>query len=147
MKRRQYKVLGIFAILSVLILNYQNCGAKGAGGASTEASSDGGTMGVINPVNTGGIQFTESKATVSSLDEELNIVGLCSVEQSGAFIKWSLQDNDGNELFEGRSLCDRGSFEVAFENVKQLACNSKLQLKAVFGAKAKTQIEIQKNCN
>lgn len=148
MKERQYKIFSIFAMLSIVLVHYQNCGAaKYSPSADTNIAADGKDLGVINPISTGGIQFPQSKTTVSSVDKNLNVSGICSLEQNGAFISWVLEDENGQKLFADKSLCDRGSFAVAFEGVEGLACNAKLQLKAFFGAKAKTQIEIHKNCD
>jgi hypothetical protein len=150
MRERQRKIFSVFFVLSLILVNYQNCGsAKNAPdiAANEDIGVDGNNLGVINPVVTGGIQFSQTKATVESSDQNLNVFGVCSAEQNGAFISWVLEDASGIKIFSDKSLCDRGVFAISFEGVEALACNSQLQLKAFFGAKAKTQIEIQKNCN
>jgi hypothetical protein len=145
MKARQYKLLGIFLVLGAVLLNYQNCGSKGASSASVE-TADGGEMGIINPVIAGGINFTQSKAVVSASDTELAVDGLCSKEQSGALIGWQLRDDNANIVSAGRSLCDKGAFEVVFAGVQSLACGASMTLVATFGSKAKSEIAIEKNC-
>lgn len=145
MQERQLKILGIFLSLSLVLLNYQNCGSKG-GAASGSASADG-EMGIINAINTGGIAFTQTKATVSSTDTELAIAGLCSQEQAGGLIGWQALDESGSQIASGKSLCDRGSFEVLFVGVESLSCGAKLNLKAAFGSKSKSELIIEKKCD
>ncbi|MCC6138815.1 MAG: hypothetical protein IT287_09290 [Bdellovibrionaceae bacterium] len=143
MQERQLKILGIFVSLSLVLLNYQNCGSsKGADGAPA-AGAD---MGIINPVVAGGISFVQTKATVNAADTELAIDGLCSKEQSGGMIGWQALDEEQTVVASGKSLCEKGGFEVLFAGVENLACGSKLTLKAAFGSKSKSELEIEKNC-
>ncbi len=134
--------------MSFMLLNYQNCGSSKNmdGTAATPDVNDGGEMGIINPVIAGGISFVQTKATVSAADTELAIAGLCSKEQSGGLIGWQATDQNGTLMASGNSLCDKGSFEVLFAGVESLACGAKLTLKATFGAKSKSELEIEKNC-
>ncbi len=143
MQERQLKILGIFLSLSLVLLNYQNCGSKG-GAADGDAAAA--TEGIINPVNVGGIAFVQEKATVSSADTELAINGLCSKEQAGGLIGWQALDESDVVVASGKSLCDRGAFEVLFVGVENLACGAKLNLKAAFGSKSKTELVIEKQC-
>lgn len=145
MQERQLKVLGIFLTLSLVLLNYQNCGSSKGGGGETATAVDGDNS-IINPVVTGGISFVQTKATVSASDTELAIDGLCSQEQAGALIGWQAFDDLGDVVASGKSLCDKGAFEVLFAGVENLACGSNLTLKAAFGAKSKTELIIEKKC-
>lgn len=142
MQERQLKILGIFLSLSIVLLNYQNCGSKGGAGTATAA----GENSIINPVIAGGISFVQTKATVNASDTELAIDGLCSQEQSGGLIGWQALDQAGDVVASGKSLCDKGGFEVLFAGVENLACGSNLKLKAAFGSKSKTELTIEKNC-
>lgn len=142
MKDRQLKIVGIFLSLSLLLLNYQNCGSKG--GATATNGTD--QNSIINPVVAGGISFIQTKATVNASDTELAIDGLCSKEQAGGLIGWQALDQSGEIIASGKSLCDKGGFEVLFAGVDNLACGTNLTLKAAFGAKSKTELIIEKNC-
>lgn len=146
MQERQLKILGIFLSLSLVLLNYQNCGSKG-GAANADATAAGADVGIINPVNTGGISFVQEKATVSSSDTELAINGLCSKEQSGGQIGWKAVDESDVVVASGKSLCDRGAFEVLFVGVENLSCGAKLNLIAAFGSKSRSELVIEKKCN
>lgn len=143
MQERQLKILSVFIGLSFLLLNYQNCGSSKSANPAAESS---GEMGIINPVVVGGISFIQTKATVSAADTELAIDGLCSKEQSGGLIGWQALDESANVVASGNSLCEKGAFEVLFAGVENLACGSKLTLKATFGSKSKSELEIEKNC-
>lgn len=143
MQERQLKILGIFLSLSIVLLNYQNCGSsKGAAGTATIADENS----IINPVVAGGIAFVQTKATVNASDTELAVDGLCSKEQSGGLIGWQALDDSGDVVASGKSLCDKGAFEVLFAGVENLACGSNLTLKAAFGSKSKTELTIEKKC-
>lgn len=144
MQERPLKILSIFLSLSIVLLNYQNCGSKTSATGTAAAVSD--ENSIINPVVTGGISFVQTKATVSASDTELAIDGLCSKDQSGGLIGWQALDSSQNIIASGRSLCDRGAFEVLFAGVDNLACGSNLKLKAFFGSKSKTELTIEKKC-
>lgn len=145
MKRSHVKSFAIFIALSLVLINYQNCSsAANSDDALMFASS---TEGTIDEVNTGEIDFIQEKVSVNESDENLTLYGICSSQQNGAMISWKLFDKQGNEMERGQALCDTGAFEVSFEGVDQLACDSKLSLKAFFGAKANSQMSIEKNCN
>ena len=147
MNRYPIKNYALFIIMSLVLLNYQNCGsAKNMGDPQSDFNADGSEMGIINPVSTGGISFVQTKAVVSASDTELAINGLCSQEQSGGLIGWKALDENDNLMAEGNSLCDRGAFEVLFAGVDSLSCGSKITLKAAFGAKSKSELLIEKNC-
>lgn len=149
MKERQFKILGIFVVLSFVLFNYQNCGSSKGAMNSTGDSNDpaqGATMNIIDPVLAGGINFAQSKAVVGASDTELSANGLCSQEQNGAFIGWQVIDEQNQVMASGKSLCDQGVFEVTFTGVDSLACGAKLTLKAAFGAKSKSEMAIDKNC-
>jgi len=149
MNERKFKILVIFAVLAGVLLNYQNCASQKnsltpADLADSEQSD--GQMDIINPISTGGIQFVQNKAQVSSVDTDLKALGLCSAEQHGAQLSWKVLDEEENILAQGKSLCDRGSFEVVLDGVETLPCDAQLKLKAAFGAKAKTELSISKEC-
>jgi hypothetical protein len=154
MKRYQYKVFAVFAVTCLLLLQYQNCGssknlnpvAEDQSLSAPEDSADG-DMHVINEVNTGGIQFVQSKTVVSSSDSDFSAFGTCSLEHQGALLSWQLLDESGSSLFKGKSKCENGVFRVDFQGVDSLACGTNLILKAAFGAQAETQTLISKNCN
>lgn len=141
------KKFGLFIVMSLVLLNYQNCGsAKNITDTPTDASAGGSEMDIINPVIAGGISFVQTKAVVTASDTDLAIDGLCSLEQSGGLIGWKATDENNTLMAEGKSLCDRGAFEVLFAGVDSLACGSKITLKAAFGAKSKSEVLIEKNC-
>lgn len=142
-ERPSLKSFGLFIIMGLVLLNYQNCGSSKN---LTDTSSADGDMGIINPVVTGGISFVQEKATVSASDTELAINGLCSQEQSGGLIGWKALDESNNVMLEGKSLCDRGSFEVLFAGIENLSCGSQITLKAFFGSKSKSELLIEKKC-
>lgn len=150
MKERNFKLVLIFAALSGVLLNYQNCGSqKNALDGSGDVASirEDGEMDIIDPMNIGGIQFVQTKATLTSQDTALTALGTCSDEQDGAILSWKVFDADGTQLLQGKSPCDHGTFQVVLDGVEELECGVELSLKAVLGSKAKTELSIAKNCN
>jgi hypothetical protein len=151
MKKYQYRVIGIFISLTLILLQYQNCASSK--GSSLDATDEAAIVDgsddrhVINEVNTGGIQFLQSKTILTASDQNLSAYGSCAVEQQDGKLSWQLLDDQGNLLFKGSALCDKGIFEVRFEGVDDLACDANLTLKAYFGAQAKTETLINKKCN
>ena len=128
MKTHQYKILIIFAILSGILIQYQNCGSKGSLDSSATTApvisgddSSGGEMHAINPISTGGIQFLQAKTTIGTSDQNISAYGTCSVDQQGAILSWQLFDDGGHLLFSGKAPCDKGVFQVAFDGAEDLA--------------------------
>jgi len=151
MKRYKVKVIGIFVMLSALILQFQNCGSKASlqdGQPETLPleSADGDLSGIDN-ISTGGIQFVQSKTVVDSDDQHVSAFGTCSQDQNGGQLSWKLFDENDTLLFKGKSNCQSGIFEVAFDGADSLTCGASLKLVATFGAQAKTETLINKNCN
>lgn len=147
MNERRLKILIIFTVLCGVLFNYQNCGSKNATSSAEPIQLvDDGEMDIIDPMSTGGIQFVQSKAEVTTADTELAASGICSAEQNGSLLSWKVFNSNLEIVAQGKSLCDKGTFEIVFEGVESLACDTELSLQAFFGAKAKTQLLISKNC-
>lgn len=139
MKERTYKIGLIFIALAGVLLNFQNCGSS----PSQQADSD---MKIINPVQTGSIQFLQTKTEIDNSATQLVAYGVCSAEQDGAILSWRMADEQSQQISSGRSLCDRGAFEVVYEEASQLECNSTIRLTAFLGSQEKTELLVEKKC-
>ncbi len=140
MQERHFKLSIIFIALSGLLLHFQNCGSAPG---QLQADSD---MKIINPVETGSIQFLQSKTEIDSSATQIVAYGVCSSEQDGAILSWRMANEHSQQISSGRSLCDRGAFEVIYEEASQLECNSTVRLTASLGAKEKTELVVEKKC-
>lgn len=141
MKERHWKITIIFAALAGLLLQYQNCGSN-AGQQNSDPE-----MGVINPIETGSIQFLQSKTEIDDSTTQLVAHGVCSAEQDGALLSWRLADpNSQQTISSGKSLCDRGTFEIIYEETTSLDCNSTNKLTAYLGSQEKTDLIVEKKC-
>lgn len=149
MRERHLKIFVIFVALSGLLLHYQNCGSKSAemsdAGSNPLLNSDP-QVGIINPIETGGIQFLQSKTEITDSTMQIIAYGVCSTDQQGALLSWTLVDTEAQAISKGRSLCDRGTFEVVYEEASSLDCNSTLKLTAYLGSKEKTDLLVEKVC-
>lgn len=149
MKERHIKLLSIFLILGGVLMHYQNCSQNSksldAQQNSENLNSDP-TMRIINPVETGGIQFLESKTQLASTDQSFIAYGLCSAEQQGALLSWKLFDANENLISKGKSLCDKGAFEVVYQEAGSLPCDSALKLSAYFGSSVSADLSVSKSC-
>ena len=147
MQARHLRVLGIFLLLSGVLINYQNCGqSHGAAGPAAKAANDGGSVDIIDQNITGGLSFVDSKVTLSASDQNLKASGLCSADQDGALISWKVYDGE-DVVAEGKALCDKSLFNVEISDANDVACGANLHLEAALGAKAKAELAISKNCN
>jgi len=148
MKARHLRVLGIFLLLSGVLINYQNCGqSHGSSGAAAKAADGGsGSVDIIDQNITGGLSFVDSKVTLHSSDQNLKASGLCSADQDGALIAWKVYDGD-EVVAEGKALCDQSVFNVEISDAGDVACGANLELKAALGAKASAELAISKVCN
>lgn len=150
MRERQLKIFVIFIALSGLLLHYQNCGSKSAQQNAEVGQNPGSTsdpeLGIINPVNTGSIQFLQTKTEIDNTSTQIVAYGICSQEQEGALLSWKLSGADAQIISKGKSLCDRGTFEVVYNEASSLACNSTLQLTAFLGSQEKTELFVKKIC-
>lgn len=149
MRERHLKLFVIFIALSGLLLHYQNCGSKSASmadGSPDPFESSDPQMGIINPIETGTIQFLQTKTEINDATQQIVAYGVCSSEQQGALLSWTLVDTSAQAISRGRSLCDRGTFEVVYDNAVSLDCNSTLKLTAYFGSKEKTDLLVEKVC-
>ena len=139
MKERTYKIGLIFLALAGVLLNFQNCGSN----PSQKADSE---MKIINPVQTGSIQFLQTKTQIDNSATQLVAYGVCSVEQDGAILSWRMADAQSKPISSGRSFCDRGAFEVIYEEASLLECNSTIRLTAFLGSQEKTELLVEKKC-
>lgn len=140
MKERHWKIIVIFVALTGLLLHYQNCGSKAGQSSDPE-------MGVINPIETGSIQFLQSKTEIDNSTTQLVAHGVCSLEQDGALLSWRLADPNSQEtISSGKSLCDRGAFEIIYAETSNLDCNSVNKLTAYLGSQEKTDLIVEKKC-
>lgn len=145
MKERQWKLFSIFAGLSLLLFQYQNCGKTSIHGQA-DATNDS-QVGIINPINTGSIQFLEKKTQISEQETQIVAYGICAEAQEGALLSWKLLNQDGDQILSsGKSLCDRGAFEVISNEVVQANCGSTLRLTAFLGSQEKTELLVEKKC-
>lgn len=147
MRERHFKTAMIFGCLSFVLLQYQNCGSQ-----SQQENSKPTTvvqdpdMGVINPVNTGSIQFLQSKTEIDEETQNIAAYGVCSSEQQGALLSWKLVDENALIVSKGRSTCDRGAFEIVSSDVAALDCGSLSKLTAYLGSSEKTELIVEKKC-
>jgi hypothetical protein len=139
MNERYCKMAIIFIVLAGVLFNFQNCGSQ-----PTEQSDS--EMKIINPVETGSIQFLESKTEIDNSATQLIAYGVCSTEQDGAILSWRLADEQSQQISSGRSLCDRGAFEVIFDEASAIECNSTMRLTASLGSQEKTELIVEKKC-
>ncbi len=149
MRERHLKLFVIFIALSGLLLHYQNCGSSStqmADATQDPLQNSDPQMGIINPIETGTIQFLQSKTEINDATQQIIAYGVCSSEQQGALLSWTLVDTAAQAISQGRSLCDRGTFEVVYNEAASLDCNSTLKLTAYFGAKEKTDLLVEKVC-
>lgn len=144
MKTKSIKIsLTMFGLFCVL-LNYQNCSPVAGTEDLGQAPST--QEGIIDPMNIGQIDFMQEKVNVAQDDTDLSVFGICSSEQSGSLIGWKIYDSTSTQMFKGRSVCDLGSFEVALEGLDTIPCGEQFELHAALGAKAKSQVIIEKSC-
>lgn len=150
MQERHLKISVIFIALLGLLLHYQNCGSTAAQQNVDSDQSPGSIsdpeLGIINPVNTGSIQFLQSKAEIDDRSTQIVAYGVCSQEQEGALLSWKLSGNDAQIISNGKSLCDRGTFEVVYNEASSLDCDSTLKLTAFLGSQEKTELSVEKIC-
>lgn len=139
MKERNFKISLIFIMLTGILFNFQNCGSS----PTQQVSSD---MKIINPVETGSIQFLQSKTEIDNSATQLVAYGICASEQDGAILSWRVADEQSQQISSGRSLCDRGAFEVVFEQASMIECNSTIRLTAFLGSQEKTELLVEKKC-
>ncbi len=139
MKERYCKIGIIFIALAGVLFNFQNCG-------SSPAQQTSGEMKIINPVETGSIQFLQSKTEIDNSATQLIAYGVCASEQDGAVLSWRMADAQSQQISSGRSLCDRGAFEVIFEQASMIECNSTIRLTAYLGSQEKTELLVEKKC-
>ncbi len=150
MQERHLKIVIIFVALSGLLFHYQNCGSTGAQ-QNTDTDLNAGPiaspeLGIINPVNTGSIQFLQSKAEIDDRSTQIVAYGVCAQEQEGALLSWRLSGEDASIISSGKSLCDRGTFEVVYNEASSLECDSTIQLTAFLGSQEKTELSVEKRC-
>lgn len=150
MKECHFKLMSIFTLLAAVLFHYQNCGSKSAnlseGSTITQNLNSDPEVGVINPINTGSIQFLQSKTQVANSDVTLVAYGSCSQDQQGALLSWKIFDSTNSILAIGKSLCNQGTFEVIYQEIETLNCGN-LKLSAYFGSQAQTDMLIEKACN
>jgi hypothetical protein len=139
MQERQLKIGIVLIALSGILIHFQNCGSS----PGQQAGSD---MKIINPVETGSIQFLQSKTEISNATTQLVALGVCSAEQDGAVLSWRLADEQFQQISSGQSLCDRGAFEVIYEEASMLECNATIRLTAFLGSQEKTELLVEKKC-
>ena len=139
MNERYSKLAVIFITLSGVLFNFQNCGSQ-------PAEQSGSEMKIINPVETGSIQFLQTKTEIDNSATQLIAYGVCSAEQDGAILSWKLANEHAEQISSGRSLCDRGTFEVIFDEASAIECNSTIRLTAFLGSQEKTELIVEKKC-
>ncbi len=145
MRERHFKIAMIFGCLSLVLLQYQNCGSQAPQDSSSTIVQDP-DLGVINQVNTGSIQFLQTKTEIDASAQDIVAYGVCSVEQQGALLSWKLVDENEQVVSKGRSTCDRGTFEIISSDISSLDCGSLSKLTAYLGSSEKTELIVEKKC-
>lgn len=137
------KPIGIFLILGLMMVQYQNC----APAQNFNQEEVAGEVDKIDTVDVGQIYFPppQTKVAAASASEALHVVGGC--EQTGSIISWSLRTQEGQLIDRGNASCDRGTFEVELSSEWGNFCDENLVLKASLGAKASTTTTIIPECD
>ena len=142
MRERHFKIAIIFSCLSLVLLQYQNCGSQ----APQDSVAQDPDLGVINPINTGSIQFLQTKTEIDDSIQNIVAYGVCSAEQQGALLSWKLVDENEVVVSSGRSTCERATFEIISSDISSLDCGSLSKLTAYLGAHEKTELVVEKKC-
>lgn len=143
--RKWLNLGGLFCFAVVLML-YQNCAPP----AATNSSDYGDVPppGVIDDVNlTTGLSFVQSSLELQSSNLTFDVHGICSSEQSGARLAWSLIDRATNaQVLSGYADCEKGGFRVRVNDSQSLSCGAEHVLTAQLGARKGGEVSVTRRC-
>jgi hypothetical protein len=157
--------LAIYFALGVgLLVPFQNCAptsssapalatspseqAASSSAVGANSSSSGLPVSTIDNVNaTTALVFVESSATGSASGPALSLNGICSQQQNGATLRWTLSDPaSGEEIATDVMPCDQGSFSVEIAPAQLPQCGYAYSVKAVLGMGQPASATVSKAC-
>ncbi len=121
---RKIKVSFIILLLSVILVQFQNCGSPPEGSDEVYSSSnDDMTPGLVDDLPNRKLAFVESLVVSKHDADVINYDGLCSRDSHDQTVEWVVVDlKNDDEVIAGETKCIRGGFRISVQNMLDLEC-------------------------
>jgi hypothetical protein len=128
--RKWTQTLSILALLSIVLVKFQNCAATKPG--EDYATNNDGEVRIIDQWSSANkIEFLSPSFLVENTVQSIVVPGLCVGAPKGQRLAWQLLDQAGSIIVEsGTTECVMGNFQLSLSNLAFANCGSRLELKA-----------------
>lgn len=122
--RRFTRVFSICALLSLVLVKFQNCAPVNP----SKYAADG-EVRIIDDWSQNKIEFMSPSYLVENSVQSINVQGLCVGAPKGQQVVWQLVAQDG-VVETGQTECLMGSFQLNISRLRFNDCNSQLEVRA-----------------